>query len=102
MVSILAALARTSAIPLHLVRGEDLHGRACWFFVLAPQRSAEAFAAQKTGTVDVNSMGQIVASGWGDEPDEATAARMKAEYGWNPPQSVDAAQQATRELEIAD
>ena len=65
---------------LYLVRGKD-KGEKCWHYVMVDKFKLPLFKEKlKTGSLDVADFGQILQSGWGENPPEDIVAKIKAEY----------------------
>ncbi|KJV68929.1 hypothetical protein [Candidatus Neoehrlichia procyonis] len=66
---------------LFLVRGKD-KGRFAWHYVLVDKNKREMFLAKsKSGSIDVALYGQILYSGWGENPPEEIVKKIEDEYG---------------------
>ena len=58
---------------VYLVRGKD-EGRPAWHYVLVDKEKVEEFKAQvAAGTIDVTEYGQVLRSGWGENPSKEVA-----------------------------
>lgn len=56
---------------IHLVRTYDQEENPCWFLLKANERSlASLERTAYEDIIDLTQFGEIVASGWGHEPDE--------------------------------
>lgn len=65
---------------LFLVRGKDKN-RAAWHYVLVDKHKKQMFLAKiKTGSVNVEEYGQILHSGWGQDPPEDIVKKIKEEF----------------------
>jgi hypothetical protein len=65
---------------VYLVRGKD-NGRPAWHYVLIAKPKLDAFKRKlATGSMDVSQYGAVLYSGWGQNPDSATVARIRSEY----------------------
>ncbi|ABD45073.1 hypothetical protein ECHLIB_0544 [Ehrlichia chaffeensis str. Liberty] len=66
---------------LFLVRGKD-NGRAAWHYVLVDKPKREMFLAKsRSGSIDVALYGQILYSGWGENPPEDIVKKIEDEFG---------------------
>lgn len=66
---------------LFLVRGKD-KGRPAWHYVLVDKHKREMFLAKsKSGSMDVALYGDILYSGWGENPPEDIVQKIKDEFG---------------------
>jgi hypothetical protein len=67
-----------------LVRGKDYTGARAWYFLrLLTLRVAPFEKAAMSGLgFDLDQYGEVVASGYGDVP-EQVRQRMKTQYGWS-------------------
>ena len=66
---------------LFLVRGKD-NGRAAWHYVLVDKHKREMFLAKsRSGSIDVALYGQILYSGWGENPPENIVKKIEEEFG---------------------
>ncbi|WP_169193100.1 hypothetical protein [Anaplasma platys] len=66
---------------LFLVRGKD-KGRPAWHYVLVDKHKREMFLARsKSGSMDVALYGEILYSGWGENPSEDVVQKIKDEFG---------------------
>ncbi|QXK92002.1 hypothetical protein HL033_00205 [Neoehrlichia mikurensis] len=77
-----AESAKKSRIDcLFLVRGKD-KGRCAWHYVLVDKNKREMFLAKsRSGSIDVALYGQILYSGWGENPPEDIVKKIEDEYG---------------------
>ncbi|QGR02487.1 hypothetical protein EDL79_02345 [Ehrlichia ruminantium] len=66
---------------LFLVRGKD-NGRAAWHYVLVDKPKREMFLAKsRSGSIDVALYGQILYSGWGENPPQDIVKKIEDEFG---------------------
>ncbi|MFV9838623.1 MAG: hypothetical protein AB8U44_01180 [Aaplasma endosymbiont of Hyalomma asiaticum] len=66
---------------LFLVRGKD-KGRPAWHYVLVDKHKREMFLAKsKSGSMDVALYGEILYSGWGENPPEDVVQKIRDEFG---------------------
>ena len=56
-----------NAPNVYLVRGKN-GGRPCWQYVLVKEKVEEFKAQIATGSIDVTNFGEILYSGWGEDP----------------------------------
>ncbi|MCU7611583.1 hypothetical protein [Anaplasma capra] len=77
-----ASATRKSRLDcLFLVRGKD-KGRAAWHYVLVDKGKREMFLAKsKSGSMDVALYGEILYSGWGENPPDDVVKRIEEEFG---------------------
>ncbi|MDG7053614.1 MAG: hypothetical protein LKM45_07180, partial [Wolbachia endosymbiont of Alcedoecus sp.] len=62
------ATRRSRSDLIYLVRGKD-RGRSAWHYVLVDKDKREMFLAKsRTGSMDVADYGEILYSGWGEDP----------------------------------
>ncbi|ACT69300.1 hypothetical protein ACJZTR_01410 [Neorickettsia risticii] len=65
---------------VYLVRGKDKN-RPAWHYVLVDKVKKEMFlAAAKSGSIDVKDYGEILYSGWGEDPPEDIKKKIEEEY----------------------
>ncbi|AHX11273.1 hypothetical protein NHE_0315 [Neorickettsia helminthoeca str. Oregon] len=65
---------------VYLVRGKD-RDRAAWHYVLVDKVKKEMFlAAAKSGSLDVKDYGEVLYSGWGEDPPEHIKKKIDEEY----------------------
>ena len=63
-----------------LVRGKD-RGRAAWHYVLVDNNKRELFlAATKKGSLDIADYGEVLQSGWGQDPPENIVKKIEDEF----------------------
>lgn len=69
---------------IHKIRGKDAAtGRPAYYFVLVePPREAAFMEALKSDSILLTDYGKIIASCWGEEPDEDTKKLLKDNYGF--------------------
>jgi len=65
---------------IYLVRGgRDHTGRPAWYFVRVESTKQRMFLQHiRSGALDLTGFGEIIESGYGEEPPEAVVAHMKA------------------------
>lgn len=65
---------------LFIVRGKD-SGLAAWHILLVDKLKLILFErAVATGTLDVADFGQVLKSGWGENPPEDVVEKIKEQY----------------------
>lgn len=75
------ATKRSRADCVFLVRGKD-RGRSAWHYVLVDKDKKEMFLAKsRTGSIDVALYGQILHSGWGEDPPQDIVDKVNKEFG---------------------
>ncbi len=63
-----------------LVRGKDRQ-REAWHYVLVDNNKREMFlAATRSGALDVADYGEVLCSGWGENPPESVVKRVEDEF----------------------
>jgi len=74
----------TSIVALY--RATSLDGKPFFAFVaIAPSNYLDFQKAVASGDpMDVTSFGEVLETGWGDEPDEQTLENMRENYGCDP------------------
>lgn len=79
--SFVARLERERDDLLYLIRGNS-GGRRCWYYVLIEPLKRERFLrAVKAGSLDVSDYGQILYSGFGDDPPEDVEESIRNRFG---------------------
>ncbi|MGL9688293.1 MAG: hypothetical protein ACR5K6_00630 [Wolbachia sp.] len=75
------ATRRSRSDLIYLVRGKD-HGRSAWHYVLVDKDKREMFLAKsRTGSMDVADYGEILYSGWGEDPPQEIVDKINEEFG---------------------
>ncbi|KLT22660.1 hypothetical protein wVul_1025 [Wolbachia endosymbiont of Armadillidium vulgare str. wVulC] len=75
------ATRRSRSDLIYLVRGKD-RGRSAWHYVLIDKEKREMFLAKsRTGSIDVADYGEILYSGWGEDPPQAIVDKINEEFG---------------------
>ncbi len=75
------ATRRSRSDLIYLVRGKD-RGRSAWHYVLVDKDKREMFLAKsRTGSIDVADYGEILYSGWGDDPPQTIVDKINEEFG---------------------
>ena len=75
------ATKRSRLDCLFLVRGKD-RGKPAWHYVLVDKHKLEMFLEKsKSGSLDVALYGEILYSGWGENPPEDIVQKIKDEFG---------------------
>ncbi|MBQ4875354.1 MAG: hypothetical protein HRK26_04525 [Rickettsiaceae bacterium H1] len=63
-----------------LVRGKD-RNRSAWHYVLVDNNKRELFlAATRSGSLDVADYGEVLESGWGEDPPKSVVKRIEDEF----------------------
>ncbi|QKX02080.1 hypothetical protein [Wolbachia endosymbiont of Dirofilaria (Dirofilaria) immitis] len=72
---------RSRSDLIYLVRGKD-RGRSAWHYVLIDKDKREMFLAKsRTGSMDVADYGEILYSGWGENPPQGIVDKINEEFG---------------------
>ena len=75
------ATRRSRSDLIYLVRGKD-RGRSAWHYVLVDKDKREMFVAKsRTGAMDVADYGEILYSGWGEDPPQEIVDKINEEFG---------------------
>ncbi|WP_339045501.1 hypothetical protein [Candidatus Mesenet endosymbiont of Agriotes lineatus] len=75
------AIKHSRADCVFLVRGKD-GGKSAWHYVLVDKDKKEMFLAQsRTGSINVALYGQILHSGWGEDPTQDIVDKINKEFG---------------------
>ncbi|MBD0391543.1 hypothetical protein IC220_03615 [Wolbachia endosymbiont of Pentalonia nigronervosa] len=75
------AARRSRSDLIYLVRGKD-RGRSAWHYVLVDKEKREMFLAKsRTGSMDVADYGEILHSGWGENPPQEVVDKINEEFG---------------------
>ncbi len=75
------ATKRSRSDLIYLVRGKD-RGKSAWHYVLVDKEKREMFLAKsRTGSIDVADYGEILYSGWGEDPPQAIVDKVNEEFG---------------------
>lgn len=65
---------------VYLVRGKD-KGKACWHYVLIDNLKLAIFKEDlKKPMIDVADYGQVIESGWGEDPPEDIVKKIKDQF----------------------
>lgn len=65
---------------VYLVRGKD-EGRRAWYYVLVDPMKLSLFLKKiEIGSLNLEDYGEILASGWGNDPPETIKQRITSEY----------------------
>jgi hypothetical protein len=79
--SLAKRLRKSRSDLIYLVRGRD-RGRAAWHYVLVDKEKREIFLAKsRTGSMDVADYGEILYSGWGEDPSQDIIDKINEEFG---------------------
>ncbi len=77
----LAKLQSSRTDLLYLVTGRDA-GRKCWYYVMVDKAKHSLFKAKlKTDFIQLNDYGNILYSGWGEEPPEEMKQKIEEQFG---------------------
>ncbi len=69
---------------IYKVNATDSTGRRAFYYILVDKLKLKEFLAMKPdGRYDLADFGQILASGYGDEPSDDVKAILKEKYGFN-------------------
>lgn len=69
-----ALVRNNDGTPVHLVKTYDRAQRACWFLLKATTRNIVKLEHTSfEEMIDLTQYGEVVASGWGHDPDVANA-----------------------------
>ncbi|WCR53509.1 MAG: hypothetical protein PG981_000531 [Wolbachia endosymbiont of Ctenocephalides orientis wCori] len=75
------ATRRSRSDLIYLVRGKD-RGKSAWHYVLVDKDKREMFLAKsRTGAMDVADYGEILYSGWGEDPPQDIVDKINEEFG---------------------
>ena len=76
-----ASVASSRNNLIYLVTGKD-RGRACWHYVKVEQLKLPLFLEKvKSDFIDVADYGDILRSGWGEQPSDDVKNAIVEEYG---------------------
>jgi len=65
---------------LYLVRGKD-KGKPCWHYIMVDKHKLPMFKIRvKSDFIDLDEYGEVLESGWGIDPPEDVAKRIKEQY----------------------
>ncbi|QKX01253.1 hypothetical protein GOY14_02885 [Wolbachia endosymbiont of Dipetalonema caudispina] len=79
--SFVDATRRSRSDLIYLVRGKD-RGRPAWHYILVDKDKKEMFLAKsRTGSMDVADYGEILYSGWGENPSQEIIDKINEEFG---------------------
>lgn len=70
---------------VHKLKAKDTTGRWAYYFVYVERAKETAFltAIEGDGIMDLETYGRVIASCYGEEPDEKTRAFLKETYGFD-------------------
>jgi hypothetical protein len=72
---------KQSSLPIHFIRGKDNTGRDCYFFLMCNlDKMRRLQGASKSGNIDLLKFGQVIASGFGRDPDAQVCRMLKEKY----------------------
>ena len=81
--SFTSAVQSSRADNIYLVRGNDITKRPAWYYVMVDKMKKRLFEIDaKKGQINLTDYGQILHSGYGENPPEDMKAKMKEEYGF--------------------
>jgi len=64
----------------HLIKTYDKEDRACWFLLKANERSLVRLEhTSYDDIIDLTQFGEVIASGWGHEPDDAAIKKLNGD-----------------------
>lgn len=64
--------------------GSDNSGRKAWYFIRVDSPKVSAFhRAIKSGNINLDEYGEILDSGYGEQPPESVKQFMRDKYGFN-------------------
>ena len=68
---------------IHLIRAKDTTGRMACYYVLVPETRRTLFleALRSPETISLNDYGEVVASNYGEKPNEQTKRILREKYG---------------------
>lgn len=68
---------------IFLVRGRDAAGERAWYYVMVDKGKRDAFKSQEgVPFLKLTDYGEILHSGFGDNPPESIIRQMEEEYGF--------------------
>lgn len=70
---------------VHKLKAKDSTGRWAYYFVLVepPRESAFMQAIESKGTIDLEDFGKVIASCYGEEPNEEVRTYLKEKYDFD-------------------
>ena len=69
---------------VHKIKATDSTGRRAYYFVyVEPSRESAFLKAVEGGSLNLEDYGQIVASCYGEEPNEEVKKLLKEKYDWD-------------------
>ncbi|MDR2831646.1 MAG: hypothetical protein LBV62_01895 [Rickettsiales bacterium] len=75
------ATRRSRSDLIYLVRGKDRE-KSAWHYVLVDKEKREMFLTRsRTGSMDVADYGEILYSGWGEDPPQEIVDKINEEFG---------------------
>ncbi|QKX01376.1 hypothetical protein GOY13_00045 [Wolbachia endosymbiont of Cruorifilaria tuberocauda] len=75
------ATRRSRSDLIYLVRGKD-RGISAWHYILVDKDKKEIFLVKsRTGSMDVADYGEILYSGWGENPPQEIVDKINDEFG---------------------
>lgn len=81
--SFTSAVQSSRADNIYLVRGHDITKRAAWYYVMVDKMKKRIFETDaKNGQINLTDYGNILYSGYGENPPDDMKTKMKDEYGF--------------------
>ena len=71
---------------VHRIKAKDRGGRWAYYFVMVPHDREETFLhriSQQTEHVDLGEFGVVIASNYGEAPNEATLEFLRNQFGFD-------------------
>lgn len=70
---------------IHKLKAKDTTGRWAYYFVLveAPKEAAFLKSIEGDGTIDLEDYGKVIASCYGEEPNQEVKEFLKEKYGFD-------------------
>ena len=73
-------IKKSDGSAIHLIKTYDETNEACWFLLKANERSLVRLERTSfDDIIDLNEYGEVVASGWGHNPDMEFLAKLNGE-----------------------
>lgn len=81
--SFVSSLFASRADCIFLVKGKDTTNRQAWYYVMVEKSKKHLFEeVEGSQPLNLTDYGQILHSGYGDEPPDDIKAKMEEEYGF--------------------
>lgn len=78
------ALYTSRPDQIFLVRGRDSTGERAWYYVMVDRTKRDSFKSRSgVPFMNIGDYGNVIHSGYGDNPPEDIIAEMKEEYGFS-------------------